>query len=338
MAAPADAAPLLSVEDLRTYFELDAGTLRAVDGLSFTLSSGQVLCIVGESGSGKSATALSIMRLIDPPGRIVGGRVLFKGQDLMRLPEREMEALRGNRIGMVFQNPMTSLDPSFRIGEQIAETLITHERIGPAEARRRAIELLRLVGIPDAERRYDDYPHQFSGGMRQRVLIAAAIACKPDVLIADEPTTALDVTIQAQILRLLADLQRRLGSAMVLITHDLGVVAAMADEVLVMYAGRVVEIGDVDTIFHAPKHPYTWGLLQSLVRLEDARDTPLQPITGAPPSLIDLPAGCPFRPRCAHAIERCATEAPALRATDGAHRVACHLAQPAARAEAAAGQ
>jgi oligopeptide/dipeptide ABC transporter ATP-binding protein len=326
MAASADAASPLHVEDLRTYFELDAGTLRAVDGVSFTLSSGRVLCIVGESGSGKSATALSIMRLIDPPGRIVGGRVLFKGQDLMRLPEREMEALRGNRIGMVFQNPMTSLDPSFRIGEQIAETLITHERLAAAAARRRAIELLRLVGIPDAERRYDDYPHQFSGGMRQRVLIAAAIACKPDVLIADEPTTALDVTIQAQILRLLADLQRRLGSAMVLITHDLGVVAAMADEVLVMYAGRVVEIADVDTVFHAPKHPYTWGLLQSLVRLEDARDTPLQPIAGAPPSLIDLPPGCPFRPRCAHAIERCATDAPALAAIGNGHRVACHLA------------
>jgi len=321
-----NAAPLLQVEDLRTYFTLGAGTLRAVDGVSFTLSSGRVLGIVGESGSGKSATALSIMGLIDPPGRIVGGRVLLKGQDLTKLPEREIEALRGNRIGMVFQNPMTSLDPSFRIGEQIAESLITHERLPAAEARRRAIELLRLVGIPDAERRYDDYPHQFSGGMRQRVLIATAIACKPDVLIADEPTTALDVTIQAQILRLLADLQRRLGSAMVLITHDLGVVAAMADEVLVMYAGRVVEIGDVDTIFHAPKHPYTWGLLQSLVRLEDARDTPLQPIAGAPPNLIDLPPGCPFRPRCTHAIERCATEAPALSAIANGHRVACHLA------------
>jgi len=319
-------APLLRVEDLRTYFELGAGTLRAVDGVSFALHPGRVLGIVGESGSGKSATALSIMRLIDPPGRIVGGRVLFKEQDLTRLSEREMEALRGNRIGMVFQNPMTSLDPSFRIGQQIAETLITHERLSPAEARRRTIELLRLVGIPDGERRYDDYPHQFSGGMRQRVLIAAAIACKPDVLIADEPTTALDVTIQAQILRLLADLQRRLGSAMVLITHDLGVIAAMADEVLVMYAGRVVELADVDTIFHAPKHPYTRGLLQSLVRLEDGRDSVLQPIAGAPPNLIDLPPGCPFRPRCVHAVERCAAELPALRKFAAGHQVACHLA------------
>jgi len=319
-------APLLRVEDLRTYFELGAGTLRAVDGVSFALHPGRVLGIVGESGSGKSATALSIMRLIDPPGRIVGGRVLYREQDLMRLPEREMEALRGNRIGMVFQNPMTSLDPSFRIGQQIAETLVTHERLSAAEARRRTIELLRLVGIPDGERRYDDYPHQFSGGMRQRVLIAAAIACKPDVLIADEPTTALDVTIQAQILRLLADLQRRLGSAMVLITHDLGVIAAMADEVLVMYAGRVVELADVDTIFHAPKHPYTRGLLQSLVRLEDGRDSVLQPIAGAPPNLIDLPPGCPFRPRCIHAVERCATELPPLRKLVDGHQVACHLA------------
>src|SRR6185312_4145506 len=317
---------LLRVEGLKTHFFLKAGVLKAVDGISFSLFPGRVLCIVGESGSGKSATALSIMRLIDPPGRIVGGHVLFKDKDLTRLSEREMEALRGNRIGMVFQNPMTSLDPSFRIGQQIAETLITHERLAPAEARRRAIELLRLVGIPDAERRYDDYPHQFSGGMRQRVLIAAAIACKPDVLIADEPTTALDVTIQAQILRLLADLQRRLGSAMVLITHDLGVVAAMADEVLVMYAGRVVELADVDTIFHAPKHPYTWGLLQSLVRLEDSRDTALQPIPGAPPNLIDLPPGCPFRPRCAHAVERCATDEPVLRVLGNGHHVACHLA------------
>jgi oligopeptide/dipeptide ABC transporter ATP-binding protein len=316
---------LLRVEGLRTYFDLDAGTLRAVDGVSFSLLPGKVLCIVGESGSGKSATALSIMRLIDPPGRIVGGRVLFKQQDLTALPERDMEAIRGNRIGMVFQNPMTSLDPSFRIGAQIAETLLTHERISADEARRRAIELLRLVGIPDAERRYDDYPHQFSGGMRQRVLIAAAIACKPDVLIADEPTTALDVTIQAQILRLLADLQRRLGSAMVLITHDLGVVAAMADEVLVMYAGRVVELADVDTIFHAPKHPYTWGLLQSLVRLEDSRESALQPIAGAPPNPTDLPPGCPFRPRCAHAIEPCGTVDPPLRAVANGHRVACHL-------------
>ncbi|HTO81773.1 MAG TPA: ABC transporter ATP-binding protein [Methylomirabilota bacterium] len=319
-------APLLRVEDLRTYFELGAGTLRAVDGVSFALHPGRVLGIVGESGSGKSATALSIMRLIDPPGRIVGGRVLYREQDLMRLPEREMEALRGNRIGMVFQNPMTSLDPSFRIGQQIAETLVTHERLSAAEARRRTIELLRLVGIPDGERRYDDYPHQFSGGMRQRVLIAAAIACKPDVLIADEPTTALDVTIQAQILRLLADLQRRLGSAMVLITHDLGVIAAMADEVLVMYAGRVVELADVDTIFHAPKHPYTRGLLQSLVRLEDGRDSVLQPIAGAPPNLIDLPPGCPFRPRCIHAVERCATELPPLRKLVDGRQVACHLA------------
>jgi oligopeptide/dipeptide ABC transporter ATP-binding protein len=319
--------PLLRVEGLKTHFFLKSGVLKAVDGVSFSLFPGRVLCIVGESGSGKSATALSIMRLVDPPGRVLEGRVLFQGRDLLRLSEREMEEVRGDRLGMVFQNPMTSLDPSFRIGEQIAETILTHERVTQEEARNRTVELLRLVGIPDAARRYGDYPHQFSGGMRQRVLIAAAIACKPDVLIADEPTTALDVTIQAQILKLLADLQKRLGSAMVLITHDLGVVAAMADEVAVMYGGRIVEHADVDTIFHAPKHPYTWGLLQSLVRIEDSRDSVLQPIPGTPPNPIGLPPGCAFRPRCGHALERCAVDTPALVEIGGAHRVACHLTQ-----------
>jgi oligopeptide/dipeptide ABC transporter ATP-binding protein len=321
--------PLLHVEDLRTYFELSAGTLRAVDGVSFEVHAGRILGIVGESGSGKSATALSVMRLIDHPGRIVGGRILFKGEDLAAFSEREMERVRGNRIGMVFQNPMTSLDPSFRVGEQIAETMLIHDRATRDDAKYRAAELLRLVGIPDAERRYKDYPHQFSGGMRQRVLIAAAIACRPDLLIADEPTTALDVTIQAQILRLLADLQKRLSTAMVLITHDLGVVAAMADEVMVMYAGRVVELSDVDTIFHAPRHPYTWGLLQSLVRLEDSRDSALQPIPGAPASPIDLPPGCPFRPRCAYAVARCGVDHPPLRSIGPGHSVACHLTEAA---------
>jgi oligopeptide/dipeptide ABC transporter ATP-binding protein len=322
--------PLLRVAGLKTHFFLKHGVLKAVDGVSFELHPGRVLCIVGESGSGKSATALSIMRLIDPPGRIVEGSIRFQGGDLMRFSEREMEEVRGDRIGMVFQNPMTSLDPSFRIGDQIAETILTHEQVTQEEAHNRAVELLRLVGIPDAARRYGDYPHQFSGGMRQRVLIAAAIACKPDVLIADEPTTALDVTIQAQILKLLADLQQRLGSAMILITHDLGVVAAMADEVAVMYGGRIVEHGDVDTIFHAPKHPYTWGLLQSLVRIEDSRESVLQPIPGAPPNPIGLPPGCAFRPRCRHALERCGVETPALADVGSCHRVACHLTRDAA--------
>ncbi len=321
------AAPVLQIEDLRTYFTLRDGTLKAVDGVSFTVMPGRTLCIVGESGSGKSATALSLIRLIDPPGRIVGGRILFKDRDLMQLSEAEMEEVRGNRIGMVFQNPMTSLDPSFRIGDQIAETILTHERIPRGEAKRRALELLRSVGIPDAAQRYRDYPHQFSGGMRQRVLIATAIACRPDVLIADEPTTALDVTIQAQILRLLRELQTRMNSALVLITHDLGVVAAMADEVIVMYAGRVVEHADVETIFHAPRHPYTIGLLQSLVRLEDSRCLSLRPIPGAPPSPINLPRGCSFRPRCPHAVERCEIELPSLMRLSDGHRVACHRAE-----------
>jgi oligopeptide/dipeptide ABC transporter ATP-binding protein len=323
-------APLLEVEDLRTHFALRGGTLKAVDGVSFSVMPGRTLCIVGESGSGKSATALSVMRLIDPPGRIVGGRLLFNGRDLMGLSENEMEAIRGNRVAMVFQNPMTSLDPSFRIGDQIAETILTHERVTKDEARRRAMRLLQSVGIPDAARRYKDYPHQFSGGMRQRALIAAAIACRPDVLIADEPTTALDVTIQAQILRLLRDLQRQMNSALILITHDLGVVAAMADEVMVMYAGRVVEHGDVDTIFHAPRHPYTVGLLHSLVRLEDSRRSALKPIPGVPPSPINLPRGCSFRPRCTRAIERCAGEFPALASVSEGQRVACHRANDAA--------
>jgi oligopeptide/dipeptide ABC transporter ATP-binding protein len=291
-------APLLQVEDLRTHFALRDGTLKAVDGVSFAAMPGRTLCLVGESGSGKSVTALSVMRLIDPPGRIVGGRILFKGRNLMQLSETEMEEVRGNRIGMVFQNPMTSLDPSFRIGDQ----------------------------IPDAAQRYRDYPHQFSGGMRQRVLIATAIACRPDVLIADEPTTALDVTIQAQILKLLRELQRRMNSSLLLITHDLGVVAAMADEVMVMYAGRVVEHADVDTIFHAPRHPYTIGLLQSLIRLEDSRQSSLWPIPGAPPSPIDLPSGCSFRPRCRRAFERCDIEVPSLVRLSDDHCVACHRA------------
>jgi oligopeptide/dipeptide ABC transporter ATP-binding protein len=320
-------APLLQVEDLRTHFALRDGTLKAVDGVSFAAMPGRTLCLVGESGSGKSVTALSVMRLIDPPGRIVGGRILFNGRDLMQLTETEMEEVRGNRIGMVFQNPMTSLDPSFRIGDQIAETILTHERISKDEAKLRALKLLQSVGIPDAAQRYRDYPHQFSGGMRQRVLIATAIACLPDVLIADEPTTALDVTIQAQILKLLRELQRRMNSSLLLITHDLGVVAAMADEVMVMYAGRVVEHADVDTIFHAPRHPYTIGLLQSLIRLEDSRQSSLWPIPGAPPSPIDLPSGCSFRPRCRRAFERCDVEVPSLVRLSDDHCVACHRAQ-----------
>ena len=320
---------ILEVEDLRTHFRLKTGMLKAVDGLSFSLRAGRTLCIVGESGSGKTVTSLSIMRLIDPPGRIVGGRLLYRGRDLMQLSEPEMEKVRGDRIAMVFQDPMSSLNPSFRVGSQIAEGMMEHRDMSEKAARERTIELMSRVGIPQPEARFRDYPHQFSGGMRQRVLIAGAIACEPDLLIADEPTTALDVTIQAQILRLLRDIQRTLGSALILVTHDLGVVAAMADDVMVMYAGKVVEYGDVRTIFARPAHPYTKGLLSSLVRLDDTRDSALQPIPGLPPDLARLPAGCSFQPRCPVAVAACRENYPALRPSSEGHLVACHLVETA---------
>ena len=323
MSATADT--ILRVEDLRTHFTTRHGVIKAVDGLSFSLEAGKTLCIVGESGSGKTVSSLSIMRLVDLPGRIVDGRVLYRETDLLALDEADMEKIRGDRIGMVFQDPMTSLNPAFRVGDQIAEGMLIHQKIDKAEARQRTLELLRKVGIPEPEARYDDYPHQFSGGMRQRALIASAIACRPDILIADEPTTALDVTIQAQILKLLKDVQRDLNSAMILVTHDLGVVAAMADDVMVMYAGRIVEYADVETIFKRPRHPYTQGLLDSLIRLEDTRDVELAPIPGMPPDLSRLPAGCSFAPRCPIAADVCAEQYPALRGRQGKHQVACHL-------------
>lgn len=326
---------ILEVEDLSTQFKLKHSTLKAVDGLSFSLHAGRTLCIVGESGSGKTVTSLSLMRLIDPPGRIVGGRLVYRGRDLMQISEAEMEEIRGDRIAMVFQDPMSSLNPSFRVGEQIAEGLIAHKGLGKAEARRETIALMARVGIPQPEARYRDYPHQFSGGMRQRVLIAGAIACEPDLLIADEPTTALDVTIQAQILRLLREIQTATGSSLILVTHDLGVVAAMADEVMVMYAGKMVEYGTVETIFAAPAHPYTQGLLSSLVRLDDTAESALQPITGLPPDLANLPGGCSFWPRCPLAEKRCREAAPALRPGSDGHLVACHLAEPAAQERSA---
>ncbi len=332
----ADSEIILRVEDLRTHFGLKSGLLKAVDGVSFTLRAGRTLCIVGESGSGKTVTSLSIMRLIDAPGRIVGGRILYRDQDLTQLSEAELEKIRGDRIAMIFQDPMTALNPAFRVGEQIAEGLLVHQGVDREEARRRTVELMGQVGIPHPEARYADYPHQFSGGMRQRVLIAGAIACSPDLLIADEPTTALDVTIQAQILRLLKDIQRGLESALILVTHDLGVVAAMADEVMVMYAGKVVEYGDVAGIFETPQHPYTKGLLASLVRLDDTPETPLRPIPGAPPDLANLPRGCSFQPRCPVAVDRCLADAPLLRQGVSGHQggagqqVACHLVEETA--------
>ena len=289
----------------------------------------QVLCIVGESGSGKSVTALSILRLVDAPGRIEGGRILYRNTDLLDLSEAQMtDRIRGDRIAMIFQDPMTSLNPTFTIGDQIAEGIVAHQQVSGDEARTKSIELLRLVGIPHAEERYHHYPHHFSGGMRQRVLIAAAIATEPDVLIADEPTTALDVTIQAQILRLLADLQKSLNSAMILITHDLGVVASMADNVMVMYAGRVVEYADVETLFSNPQHPYTRGLLDSVLGLDAPPDIELHSIPGLPPVPINMPDGCSFRPRCSLALDACARSFPELREAEPGHETACHAIEP----------
>jgi oligopeptide/dipeptide ABC transporter ATP-binding protein len=299
----------------------------AVDGVSFSLRRGQTTALVGESGSGKSVTALSVMGLIEPPGEVIAGEVLLDGRDLRRADAREMESVRGARIGMVFQDPLTSLNPALTIGSQIAETILAHEAVSRAEADRRAVRLLEHVGVADAASRADDYPHHFSGGMRQRVLIAAAIACRPDIIIADEPTTALDVTVQAKILRLLHDLQQEMRASLLLITHDLGVVASMADDVLVMYAGRVVEYADVDTLFHAPRHPYTQALLGCIAGIGDDRAAPLLPIEGMPPDLRNPPPGCRFAPRCRHAAPACRAELPPLRQLGPAHEVACLRAE-----------
>jgi len=301
------AAPLLSVRGLQTWFHTEYGTVKAVDGVSFDVRPGQVLGLVGESGSGKSVTNLSILRLVPtPPGEYVGGEVHFGGQDLLKASERTLREMRGNRIAMIFQDPMTSLTPYLRVSRQIAEVLELHEGLGRKAARRRAVSLLEQVGLPDPARRIDQYPHQFSGGMRQRVTIAMALACRPELLLADEPTTALDVTIQAQILDLIRALAVEHGTAVILVTHDLGVVAGLADDIAVMYAGRIVEKGSVDRVFSAPKHPYTAGLLKSVPRL-DTRG-PLEPIPGQPPDLSDLPPGCPFAPRCPSRFGPCIVE------------------------------
>jgi len=314
--------PLLEVRDLQTHFHTDDGVVRAVDGVSFSLDAGKTLAVVGESGSGKSVTSLSILRLIpEPPGRIEGGSIRFRGRELLTLAPRELRAVRGREISMIFQEPMTSLNPVYTCGEQILETIVLHEKVSRAEARKRAIEMLRLVGIPSPEQRVDEYPHQMSGGMRQRVMIAMALACRPAILIADEPTTALDVTIQAQILELLKKLQAELGMAVLLITHDLGVVAETADHVAVMYAGQVVEACDVRAAFDRPLHPYTAGLLHSLPRLGEARET-LRVIPGTVPNPVAFPAGCRFHPRCPVAIDRC-RELPPLEEIEPGHLARC---------------
>jgi peptide/nickel transport system ATP-binding protein/oligopeptide transport system ATP-binding protein len=306
--------PLLSVTGLRVGFATEGGRLQAVDGVSFDLAAGEVLAIVGESGSGKSVTAQTILGLTRSPNAHIEGSVRLGETELIEAGETELRKVRGNRIGMVFQDPMTSFNPVYRIGAQIVEAIRAHRSdVSAAEARERAIELLESVGIADAERRVDAYPHEFSGGMRQRAMIAMALALEPEILIADEPTTALDVTIQAQILRLLEGLNRTRNLATILITHDLGVVAEVADRVLVMYAGRVVEEGTLDEIFYDPQHPYTWGLLGSLSRIDRPRPKRLPQISGAPPSLISLPQGCAFRPRCPHEFAKC-TEQPGLEA------------------------
>jgi peptide/nickel transport system ATP-binding protein/oligopeptide transport system ATP-binding protein len=299
---------LLEVKDLHVHFATEDGLVRAVDGVTWELERGKVLGIVGESGSGKSVSAMTLLGLTRGINSRFSGEVLYKGRNLLDVPEAEMQNYRGNELGMIFQDPMTSLNPVYRIGEQIVEAIQAHENVDKRNARRRAVELLRQVGIPNPESRVDDFPHQFSGGMRQRAMIAMALSCNPDVLIADEPTTALDVTIQAQIIELIGRLKDDFNSAVILITHDLGVVADIADEILVMYAGRVVERAATRDLFYDPQHPYTWGLLGSIPRLDRPRVERLYSIEGSPPSLINLPQGCKFRPRCPHAFDKCFEE------------------------------
>jgi peptide/nickel transport system ATP-binding protein len=317
--------PLLEIRDLRVSFRTDDGLVRAVDGVSFTLQEGETLGIVGESGSGKSVTWMTVMRLITDPNAQFEGEVLYKGRNLMTLSQRQIRSIRGSGIGMIFQDPMTSLNPVYKVGWQIAEQIRAHEEVSNQAARDRAAQLLTAVGIPNARERLDNYPHQFSGGMRQRVMIAMAISCNPDVLIADEPTTALDVTIQAQILKLIRKLKDDFGTAVVLITHDMGVVADMADRIAVMYAGRVVEQGTGRELFYDPQHPYTWGLLGSIARLDRPRPRRLAAIPGLPPSLLRLPEGCAFSARCAHRFDQCSERPELLERVAAGHLDACHL-------------
>jgi oligopeptide transport system ATP-binding protein len=314
---------LLEINNLKTYFKTREGWVHAVDGVSFGINEGEKLGVVGESGCGKSVTALSIMRLIPhPPGETLDGSIIFGEQDLLELPESAIRKIRGKQIGMIFQDPLTSLNPVLTIGSQITESLKLHLGFNNQQATRRAVELLREVGIPEAEKRLNSYPHQFSGGMRQRVMIAIALACRPQLIIADEPTTALDVTVQAQILELINAISSEYNSAVMLITHDLGVVAGMTDRVVVMYAGHVVEMAPTDELFANPRHPYTLGLLASVPRLDEARQEELTPIEGAPPDLLHPPEGCPFVPRCLFATHQCKSPPP-LRAVGSNHMAAC---------------
>ena len=325
---PAAARELLEVSDLQIHFPTEDGLVRAVDGLSFRLDRGRTLGIVGESGSGKSVTSMGIMGLHEGTRAQITGQIRLDGENLVAAPRGRVRQLRGSKMAMIFQDPLSSLHPYYTVGHQIIEAYRIHNDVSKSAARAHAIELLNRVGIPQASARADDYPHQFSGGMRQRAMIAMALSCDPELLIADEPTTALDVTVQAQILDLISDLQGEFGSAVIIITHDLGVVAELADDVLVMYAGKAVEYGSADDVFGDPGHPYTWGLLESMPRLDTERQERLNPIAGTPPSLIRVPAGCAFSPRCAYAAlngGRSEREVPPLRETGPGHLTACHL-------------
>ncbi|MGY4629212.1 ABC transporter ATP-binding protein [Bradyrhizobium sp. USDA 4486] len=324
-------APLLEIKGLKTHFSTDDGILQAVDGVDISINRGETLCVVGESGCGKTVTAMSILKLIAmPPGRIAAGQIIFEGRDLVPLTSNQLDEIRAKEIGFIFQEPMTSLNPVLTVGEQIAESLRRHEAVTKKQALERTIEMLKLVQIPNAEGRVHNYPHQFSGGMRQRVMIAMALACKPKLIIADEPTTALDVTIQAQILDLLQDMKERFGMAVMLITHAMGVVAETAQRVVVMYAGKVVEEAPVDDLFADPRHPYTQGLIRSIPRidLDSEHKTRLEAIGGSVPILINPPVGCRFAPRCKFAMNVCTAKEPLLREVAPGHRMACHLGDP----------
>ena len=316
---------MLEVKDLRTSFFTPAGEVKAVNGISFNLDNGKVLGIVGESGSGKSVSAYSILQILTHPGRIVGGSIKFKGQELVGCTEEEMRKIRGNKISIIFQDPMTSLNPVYTIGNQLREAILLHTNRNKEQAQARAVEMLQLVGINEPEKRLKQYPHELSGGMRQRVMIAMALACEPDILIADEPTTALDVTIQAQILELMQDLQKKLGMAIIMITHDLGVIASLCDEVIVMYAGSVCERGTAEAIFYRPAHEYTKGLLRSIPNIDNDEHERLTPITGTPIDLLNMPKGCPFAPRCERAMKVCLTEHPQEIPVGKDHLSACWM-------------
>jgi peptide/nickel transport system ATP-binding protein len=328
-AAPGPASSsMLEVRDLKIHFKTDDGLVKAVDGISFTLDRGKTLGIVGESGSGKSVTSLGIMGLHHGGNADISGKIWLDGEDLVAASAARVRQLRGSKVAMIFQDPLSSLHPYYTVGAQIAEAYLIHNKVSKKAAKSHAVDLLNRVGIPNPQTRVDDYPHQFSGGMRQRAMIAMSLSCNPELLIADEPTTALDVTVQAQILDLMSGLQDEFGSAVIIITHDLGVVAELADDILVMYAGRAVEYGTSEDIFDRPGHPYAWGLLSSMPRLDRARTERLTPIPGTPPSLINVPSGCPFHPRCPHAASlggRCVQEVPYLRAVGPGHEVSCHL-------------